>query len=62
MIPNPLLSLKQRAIEPFTRPTHAWAQKELVKYAAHANIDMDEPFADLPEYQQNCIIDGDEGW
>ncbi len=62
VIPNPLLSLKQGAIEPFTRPTHAWAQKELVKYAAHANIDMDTPFADLPDYQQSCIMFGDEGW
>ncbi len=62
VIPNPLLSLKQGAIEPFTRPTHSWAQKELVKYAAHANIDMNTPFADLPDYQQNCIIYGDEGW
>jgi excinuclease ABC subunit A len=62
VIPNPLLSLKQGAIEPFTRPTHAWAQKELVKYAAHANIDMNVPFADLPDFQQNCIIYGDEGW
>ncbi|MBP7375765.1 MAG: excinuclease ABC subunit UvrA [Pyrinomonadaceae bacterium] len=62
VIPNPLLSLKQGAIEPFTRPTHAWAQKELVKYCASANIDMTEPFADLPDYQQNCVIYGDEGW
>ena len=62
VIPNPLISLKEGAIEPFTRPTHAWAQKELVKYAAHANIDMEMPFADLPDYQQNCIIYGDEGW
>lgn len=62
VIPNPLLSLKQGAIEPFTRPTHAWAQKELVKYCTSANIDMTEPFADLPDYKQNCIIYGDEGW
>lgn len=62
VIPNPLISLKQGAIEPFTRPTHAWAQKELVKYAASANIDMSKPFADLPDFQQNCIIYGDEGW
>lgn len=62
VIPNPLLSLKQGAIEPFSKPTHAWAQKELVKYAAAANIDMTEPFADLPDFQQNCIIYGDEGW
>ena len=62
VIPNPLISLKDGAIEPFTRPTHAWAQKELVKYAASANIDMTMPFADLPDFQQNCIIYGDEGW
>jgi excinuclease ABC subunit A len=62
VIPNPLLSLKDGAIEPFTRPTHAWAQKELVKYAEHANIDLKMPFADLPDFQQNCIIYGDEGW
>ncbi|MBK8464797.1 MAG: excinuclease ABC subunit UvrA [Chloracidobacterium sp.] len=62
VIPNPLLSLKEGAIEPFTRPTHAWAQKELVKYAEHANIDLKTPYADLPDFQQNCIIYGDEGW
>ncbi|MBK8302017.1 MAG: excinuclease ABC subunit UvrA [Chloracidobacterium sp.] len=62
VIPNPLLSLKDGAIEPFTRPTHSWAQKELVKYTASANIDMTVPFADLPDFQQNCIIYGDEGW
>ncbi len=62
VIPNPLLSLKDGAIDPFTKPTHAWAQKELVKYAASANIDTTVPFIDLPDFQQNCIIYGDEGW
>lgn len=62
VIPNPLTSIKGGAIEPFTRPTHAWAQKELLKYAASAKIDINAPFADLPDFQQNCIIYGDEGW
>ncbi len=62
VIPNPLKSLKEGAIEPFTRPQHAWAQKELVKYCAAAAIDMKTPYADLPDYQQNCIIYGDDGW
>ncbi len=62
VIPNPLLSLKDGAIEPFSKPTHAWAQKELVRYAQSANIDMKVPFADLHDFQQNCIIYGDEGW
>ena len=62
VMPNPLISIKDGAIEPFTRPTHAWAQKELLKYAKSASIDINKPFADLEDYQQNCIIYGDEGW
>lgn len=62
VIPNQLKSLKEGAIEPFTRPTHAWAQKELIRYATSANIDTKIPFADLPDFQQNCVIYGDEGW
>lgn len=62
VIPNPLISLKAGAIEPFTRPQHAWAQKELVKYCSSANIDMTVPYADLPDFHQNCIVYGDEGW
>ncbi|MBX7053800.1 MAG: hypothetical protein K1X36_02510, partial [Pyrinomonadaceae bacterium] len=62
VIPNPLISIKAGAIEPFTRPQHAWAQKELIKYCVSANIDMNLPFADLPDFQQNCIVYGDEGW
>ncbi len=62
VIANPLKTLKEGAIEPFARPQHAWAQKELVKYCTSAAIDMKTPFADLHDYQQNCIIYGDEGW
>lgn len=62
VISNPLLSIKDGAVGPFTRPAHAWAQKELLKYAASANIDIKKPFVDLEDYQQNCIIYGDEGW
>ncbi|HKP68299.1 MAG TPA: hypothetical protein VJV05_03380, partial [Pyrinomonadaceae bacterium] len=62
VIPNPLLSIKDGAIEPFTRPQHAWAQKELLKYVSSAKIPANKPFADLDDYQQNAIIYGDEGW
>ena len=62
VIPNPLISIKDGAIEPFTRPQHAWAQKELLKYASYASIDVKKPFADLDDYQQNAVIYGDDGW
>ena len=62
VIPNQLLSIKDGVVEPFTRPQHAWAQKELLKYASHARININKPFADLDDYQQNAIIYGDHGW
>ncbi len=62
VIPNPLKTLKEGAVEPFTRPAYASLQKELLRYAASANIDINTPYVDLPDYQQNCIIYGDEGW
>lgn len=62
VIPDPLKTLKDGAIDPFSRPQHDWAQKELLKYASHAHIDINTPFADLPDFQQNNILTGDEGW
>jgi excinuclease ABC subunit A len=50
VIPNPLISLGAGAIEPFTRPQYAWAQKELYKYCQAASVDMKVPYADLPDY------------
>lgn len=62
VIPDRLRSIYEGAIEPFTRPQHDWAQKELLKYAASVGIDTKAAFADLPDFQQRWIIDGDNGW
>lgn len=62
VIPNPLLSLKEGAVEPFTRPQHAWAQKEVLKYASDNRIDINTPFADLPDAARYAIINGGRGW
>jgi excinuclease ABC subunit A len=62
VIPNSLLSIKDGAVEPFTRPTHAWAQKELLSFAKSYGIDVNVPFADLPQHQRNAILFGASGW
>jgi excinuclease ABC subunit A len=62
VIPNPLLSLKEGAIDPFTKPQHDWAQKELMRFARNSDIPTDVPFADLTEFQQKAIKDGAPGW
>ncbi|MFN6963825.1 MAG: excinuclease ABC subunit UvrA [Pyrinomonadaceae bacterium] len=62
VIPNPLLSIKDGAVEPFTRPQHAWAQKELLTFAKSSGVDINMPFADLPQHQRNAVIFGAPGW
>lgn len=62
VVPNQLLSLKEGAIEPFTRPQHDWAQKELFRFARNSDIPTDIPFADLTEFQRKAIFEGASGW
>jgi excinuclease ABC subunit A len=62
VIPNPLLSLKEGAIDPFTKPQHDWAQKELMRFARNAGIPIDVPFADLDDFYKNAILEGAPGW
>ena len=60
--PNPLLSISDEAIEPFTRPQYAWAQKELLAFARNNSIDVKKPFADLSESERHTILYGTKGW
>ncbi|MBC7899764.1 MAG: excinuclease ABC subunit UvrA [Saprospiraceae bacterium] len=62
VIPNPLLTIGEGAIEPFTKPTHAWAQKELLKFTTANSIASDVPFADLSDDERHAIIYGTTGW
>ena len=62
VIPNPLVSLKDGAIEPFTRPQYEWAQKELLKFASTGGIKTNLPYADLDDQTKKAIIFGAPGW
>ena len=62
VIPNPLLTIREGAVDPFTKPTNAWAQKELLKYTTSNSIASDVPFADLSDEERNAIINGAPGW
>jgi excinuclease ABC subunit A len=62
VIPNPLVSIKDGAIEPFTRPQYEWAQKELLTFARSNKIDVSVPFADLTEKQRHAVLFGATGW
>lgn len=62
VVPNPLLSLKKNAIEPFSRPQYAWAKKELMRFIETEGITADLAFADLDDAQKEAIFHGKDKW
>ena len=62
VIPNPGLSLKDGAIEPWTKPQHEWAQTELKQFCRAAKISMTTPFNQLSRSDQAAIIEGRGEW
>ena len=62
VIPNPGLSLKEGAIEPFTRPQHEWAMDELKEFCKSEKILLDIPFSQLSRAEQRAIINGKGDW
>lgn len=62
VIPNPGLSLKEGAIEPWTKPQHEWAMDELRQFCKSEKISMTVPFAQLSRQEQRAIIEGRKDW
>ena len=62
VIPNPGLSLKEGAIEPWTKPQHEWAMSELKQFCRSERIPMNVPFVQLSRADQNAIIEGRGEW
>jgi excinuclease ABC subunit A len=62
VIPNPGLSLKEGAIEPWTRPQHEWAMNELKQFCRSEKISMTTPFNQLSRDEQQAIIEGKDEW
>ncbi len=62
VIPNHGLSLKDGAIEPWTKPQHEWAMDELRQFCKSEKISMTVPFAQLSRAEQRAIVEGKKGW
>src|SRR5258705_663023 len=62
VIPNPGLSLKEGAIEPWTKPQHEWAFTELKQFCRSEKISMTVPFNQLSRDDQQAIIEGRGEW
>ncbi len=62
VIPNPGLSLKEGAIEPWTKPQHEWAMTELKQFCRSEKIPINVPFNQLLRADQQAIIEGRGEW
>lgn len=62
VIPNPLLSIDEGAIEPFTKPQHEWALSSLKDFCEAEGISTEMPFADLSPENRNAILEGKGRW
>ena len=62
VIPNPGLSLKEGAIEPWTKPQHEWAMNELKQFCRSEKISMTVPFMQLSREDQHAVIEGRGDW
>src|SRR5690348_5134662 len=59
VIPNPLLSLSDGTIEPWTKPKYRVFQTELKRFAKIHGIPLDVPWCDLEEDQRLLILHGE---
>ncbi len=59
VVPDRARSLGAGAIEPWTHPSGKWYQRELVKAARRANVDLDVPWEQLGERERRLVYEGD---
>jgi excinuclease ABC subunit A len=62
VIPNPGLTLREGAIEPWTKPQFDWTKTELRAFCKKERIPMDVAFNGLTRQQRNAIINGKGEW
>ncbi|HEV7843978.1 MAG TPA: excinuclease ABC subunit UvrA, partial [Pyrinomonadaceae bacterium] len=62
VIPNPLLSLDEGAIEPWTKPQFEWAKTEMRRFCKQERISLSTPFAELPRADQRVLVEGKGHW
>src|SRR5262245_15679179 len=58
-VPDPARSLAGGAVEPWTRASGRWYQRELLKAARRHGLDVDRPYGELGEDARRLVRDGD---
>jgi excinuclease ABC subunit A len=59
VVPDPLLSINQGAIEPWSKPHYRTQLAELKRAARKSGIRLDVPWKDLSEDEKKFVVEGD---
>ena len=62
VIPDPTKSLAQGVVEPWSKPSSAWWQKQMLLAMKRKGIDITAPFTSLPKETQQLLWDGDKSF
>lgn len=58
ILPDTALSLKEGAVEPWTKPAYRWWYEELEKHAGKYDIDLTKPFERLSTRERRLVFEG----
>jgi excinuclease ABC subunit A len=62
VIPDRTKSLSQGAIEPWSKPSSAWWQKQMLSVMKQCGVDITAPFKSLPHDTQRLLWEGDKSF
>ena len=62
VIPNPRLTLAQKAVKPWSTPSFEECQKDLLRFAKKAGVPADIPFEELSSADRWWVLEGDPDW
>ncbi len=58
IVPHPERTLREGAIDPWTKPRYDNKRRALAEFARSKGIDMDTPWSDLPEGEREMLLRG----
>lgn len=62
VFPDPIKTIRQGAISPFTTPKHSEHYNKLLKVAPKAGLRLDVPMSQLTEQEWGMVMDGFDGY
>ena len=59
IVPDPMKALKDGAIEPWTKPSNQWWEKQLLRGLKQRKVDIEKPYAHLSDRERTMIWEGE---